>query len=219
MRRAARWLVYPAGVFLILCLVLSIAEEDNYHPGSTTAGQAAEVQAVDGTLHLLAPDPFVHPCTVCGECTHPVEILESRRSLGLRDRDGWYKLFWAADERYSYEDPMAFAAALSNRTARDPEGTWTIRARLGPATHGPVAAHDCGQIPAEIRFTYGLLISPDPIATEPVSLGEFRALRRLPWMIYRYDTSRLAGLLHFGWWAPDGQSIRADLGPCACGKP
>ena len=108
------------GIFL---LVLNLREADDYEFGSLKPpGRAANVSADDFAIQRVFPDlRFTHACAGCGECVHPFEIVENRRLLSMRDHDGWYKVFWAADEQYSYEDPVHMLADWGkNRSAELP---------------------------------------------------------------------------------------------------
>src|SRR5262245_32851417 len=153
MKRALPWAVVGLLAFLVVVLLLNLREKDYYDGGSLTP-PADDGASLDNVLSSLAPRTLVHVCPKCGECTHPVEIFENRRTLTLRDHDGWYKLFWAGDDTYYFEDPIFLAACLQNRTARDPAGEWRIAARVGPATHAKGEPHACGEILREFHVQY-----------------------------------------------------------------
>ena len=150
----------------IVILVLNLRESDDYEFGSETPpGPGNNVPADDFAFQRILPElKFVHACSGCGECVHPFEIVANRRVMSMRDHDGWYKLFWAADEEYFYADPIHMLADWGkNRTAESPRGSWLIRIRAGTATHRTAPAHECGQIPREILLRYELVPSEDPI--------------------------------------------------------
>ena len=134
----------------IVILVLNLLERDVYEHGELAPPPpGSNVPDDDALFTRLFPREFVHTCATCGECRHPYEIVENRRAMSLRDRDGWYRLFWARDETYHYDDPVYLAAGYQNRTAEDPSGTWLIRARIGPPAHASSAPHTCPEIPGE----------------------------------------------------------------------
>jgi hypothetical protein len=221
MRRIGRWLLPPALLFAIVVLVLSLRERDQYESGALLPPADATVPGDDPSFRALLPSPLVHACPTCGECTHALDVLENRRTFRLLDEDGWYKLFWAGDETYHYEDPIVLAACLRNSTARDPRGRWTLRARVGRATHGALPPHECSAVPGEIFLSYELVVSPEPIgsATIPVPGTSFQIARTLELFAYRYgDVPHLPSVLHFGWKLEEPAAAAAGA-PCACGKP
>ena len=102
----------------IVLLILNLRERD-YYPGGTPtppAGPGPEDTAILGILPSIEHDG----------CIHTAEFSENRRWLRVRDRDGWYRLFWAGDDFYYFDDVAAFHHALGNKTACDPSGEWSI---------------------------------------------------------------------------------------------
>lgn len=205
-------------LFAILVLWLNLGERDSYERGSLTPPPGDTVPPEEGLFRRIIPETVTHSCPVCGDCTHPVEILQNRRVFSLRDHDGWYKLFWAGDETYYWDDPVFFAASLRNATARDPRGAWTIRGRLGPPAHKDAPTPSRAPAPGEFLLEYELVVSPSPIPEEPPS-GEGTLLpipRTLDHFSFYPDVPHQPYLLHFGWrlaWS------RIPASPCPCGKP
>src|SRR5947207_5907496 len=156
MKKAFPFLLVVLG-FAILLLILNLREIDDYEFGTETPpGPGSNVAADDNAFARVFPElKFIHACPGCGECVHPFEIVENRRVMSVPDHDGWYKIFWAADEEYYYSDPIHMLADWGkNRTAGTPRGRWTLRLRAGASTHRTAPAHDCGQLPREIALNY-----------------------------------------------------------------
>jgi hypothetical protein len=205
-------------LFTLLVLLLNLRENDCYERGSLTPPRGDTVTGEDGTFRRIIPETIAHPCPVCGDCAHPVEILQNRRVFSLRDHDGWYKIFWAGDETYYWDDPPFFAASLRNATARDPRGTWTIRGRLGPPAHGAAPPPSGAPAPGEFLLEYELVVSPSPLPEEsPLPAGTpFSPPRTINHFSFYPDVPRLPYLLYFGWrlaWS------KVPPLPCPCGKP
>lgn len=201
------------GVFL---LVLNLREADDYEFGTLTPpGRAGNVPADDFAIQRVFPDlRFTHACAGCGECVHPFEIVENRRVMSMRDHDGWYKVVWAADERYHYADPVHMLADWGkNRTAELPVGTWTIRLRAGSATHRTAPAHECGRIPREIALAYELVASESPLDESYHSGdGPLKILRTFSWLVTTPEKP-----MALGWRLVDAP--RVDVDACPCAKP
>lgn len=205
----APWAVAALLLPAVVVLALNLLEKDYYDHGSLAPVDPAAGKD-DPVLARLVPSTFTHACPTCGDCTHPVEVVENRRELRLRDHDGWYKLFWAADEVYYYEDLVYLAAGLQNRSARDPEGAWMIRLQLGPAAHGAVAPHDCPSIPAETTLDYRLVHGPAPL--EPAESGRFPGVFAA-WPVLAQEQIADGRLLHLGWHA---HRVTITPAPCPC---
>jgi hypothetical protein len=206
----------PVMAFAIVLLVLNLRESDYYEFGTEIApARGNNVDAGDGAFSRIFPEPrFVHACSGCGECVHPYEIVENRRVMTIHDHDGWYKLFWAADEDYYYSDPIHLLADWGrNRTAETPQGTWTIRLRSGPATHRSAPPHECGQIPRDLTLLYELVVSEEPL--EPAfhsGDGPLKIPRQFSWLVSNPGTP-----VCLGWRLVGEPGI--DAGPCPCAKP
>jgi len=211
MSARAPWVVAALLVPVAVVLLLNLREKDYYDHGSLAPVDPFAAKD-DPVLARLVPSAYAHPCPECGDCTHPVEVVENRRELSLRDHDGWYKLFWAADETYHYDDLVYLAAGLQNRSAREPRGRWFIRLRVGPARHGRVEAHRCREIPAEVTLDYALVAGEAPLAPLPVD-GLPDAWRS--WPVLAQEQILDGRLLHLGWRA-DAPVVRTA--PCPCGK-
>jgi hypothetical protein len=203
----------PVLAFAIVLLVLNLNEIDHYEFGTEIPPAPGNTVDPDDRLfgRIFPELKFIHPCSGCGECTHPFEIVENRRVMWIHDHDGWYKLFWAADEEYYYSDPIYMLADWGrNRTAEDPRGTWTIRLRAGPATHRTAPAHDCGQLPRDISLRYELVFSGEPL--EPTfhsGDGPLKIPKTLPWL-----ETNPGRKLSLGWRLVGEPAVEAA--PCPC---
>jgi hypothetical protein len=215
MKRLAFVLV-PILALAAVLLALNLREADRYEYGSLTPPErGSNVTADDFAVQRVFPDlRFTHVCAGCGECVHPFEIVENRRLLSMRDYDGWYKLFWAADEEYYYSDPVHLMADwANNRTAETPRGTWTLRLRAGSATHRHAPSHECGQIPVEIALRYDLVASESPLdETTHSGDGPLKILETFSWIVTTPE--RPAAL---GWRLVDAP--RVVTAACPCAKP
>ena len=197
MRKALPY-VLALMAFAIVLLVLNLREIDDYEFGTETIpAPGINVSPDDYALRVLFPDlKFVHACPSCGECVHPFEILANHRVMSIHDHDGWYKLFWAGDDEYYYDDPVHMLADWGkNSSAESMAGFWTIRLRTQPPTHGPAPQHDCGRIPADFTLTYELVASEAPLE-EQVHPGEgpLKVLQSFPWL-----TANSGHPLSLGW--------------------
>jgi hypothetical protein len=206
----------PVLAFAIVLLVLNLRESDHYEFGTLTPPtKGNNVDGDDGAFSRIFPElRFVHACAGCGECVHPFEIVDNRRVMSIHDHDGWYKLFWAADEDYYYSDPIHLLADFGqNRTAETPRGTWTIRLRSGPATHRSAPAHECGQIPHDIALQYELVLSEDPLeASFHSGDGPLKIPAQFGWLV-----SNPRQQVCLGWRLAGAPAV--DAGPCPCAKP
>ena len=148
------------------------------------------------------PETIAHACVECGECIHTLKLEINRIVLVVHDRDGWYRLFWAGEEVYYYDDPAYFSASLKNPTADSPEGTWEIKGRYVPATHN----HDCGgELMSTFHLNYELITGTTP---DPVS-NPFP--EKWQWMSYNYD----GVIATFSWLQANQESATAA---CDCGR-
>lgn len=201
--------------FLIVVLAFNLLDRDAFDGGSLTPPQDSS----DPIAARLLPETVTHSCPTCGECVHPVQIVESRRALTLVNHRPWYKLFWATDQTVYFEEPVYLAACLQNRAARDPKGEWTINAQIGPARPARVGPHDCGKIPVRLSIRYHLLRSETPIVESTSDFDPpFRVAASVRTLAYAYNHPRMPGILYFGWElgknAFDAVSARE---PCPCG--
>lgn len=170
MRRAAPYAVMAVLAFAIVVLVLNLRERDDYLDGrpDPPAGPI-NVDSDDGALAWL-PRTIEHD-----GCVHRAEFLENLRWLRLRDRDGWYRLFWAGDETYYYDDPSPFNAAMKNPTSCDPSGEWKIS-----------VAYRAANCPERIlRLRYSLFVTSDflPTSEETVEISGVRVPKTLRWFL------------------------------------
>ena len=209
MSARAPWAVAALLAAGAVVLVLNLREKDYYDHGSLAPVDPSAAKD-DPVLYRLVPETFVHACATCGDCAHKVEVVENRRELALRDHDGWYRLFWAGDETYHYEDLVYLAAGLQNRSARDPRGRWVVRVRLGPAAHAPAGPHACGAVPAEATLEYALVAGEAPL--EPVPLDALPG-GYLAWPVLEQEMPADGRILHLGWRA---EAPRLSAVPCPC---
>jgi len=206
----------PVLAAAIALLGLNVRESDHYEFGTPARpARGNNVDADDNAFARIFPElKFIHACAGCGECVHPFEVVENRRVMSIHDHDGWYKLFWSADEDYYYSDPIHMLADWGqNRTAETPRGTWTIRLRAGPATHRSAPAHECGQIPRDIALTYALVLSEDPL--EPTfhsGDGPLKVPQTFTWLV-----TNPGKMVSLGWRLVGGPGVEA--GRCPCAKP
>lgn len=200
--------------FTIVILILNLGEIDNYEFGTETLpGPENNVTADDAAFGHIFPElRFTHACPGCGECVHPFEVLENRRVMSVHDHDGWYKLFWAADDDYYYSDPVHMLADWArNRTAETPRGRWTIRIRAGQATHRSAPLHDCGQIPRDISLAYDLVVSDSPL-DEAFHSGDgpLKITQSFSWLI-----TNPSHPISLGWRLSGSPQVEAAVCPCA----
>jgi hypothetical protein len=165
-----------------LVLWLNLREVDRFELGS--------LEPVDGSveaghdLDRLNLTTFHH-----GDCEHPLEILEHRRTLTLRDVDGWYRLFWAGSDIYHYKEIVHLAADLQNATAVEPRGRWEIRVRAGPGA--------CGTVPIDRTIVYTLDVAA---GVHPAQGGERIGLTEIsPILVYSNRAPRLPPLYSYAW--------------------
>jgi hypothetical protein len=193
----------------VLILFLNHFEVDRFPEG---------LRGPPGPLNADAPswleDRLAHPCPHCGECAHLREMEECRLQVTVTDRDGWYRLFWAAPEVYIYDDPALVGGSLWNSTAELTGGTWRIRGR-----YVPEAAKEPHPCPAAVRafdLKYRLRRGAYPGPGNPVldPSGTLAVPGNFSWFSYRFPKDRQDDF----WWelevAPKWVS-----GPCDCGAP
>jgi len=216
MKRAVPWVLMGLMAFLIAVLLLNLREKDYYDGGSLTPPDG-DGPSLDNLLPSLVPPKFVHVCPTCGECTHPIEIVENRRTLTLRDHDGWYKLFWAGDETYYFDDLVFLAACLENSTSRQPKGDWIIRTRVGAPTHSVGNPHECGQILQEFMVWYALVTTTGPVREGSAELSPCLNVPRYIQAFARPMRAKgLPPVFHFGWHLVDN-NVSSRV--CPCGQP
>lgn len=174
-----------AGVAVLLWL--NLKEVDVYELGSPAPVDGTEDAKHD--LRMLVPLTTSHPAPGGGVCEHALEVVKQRRSLTLRDRDGWYRVFWAADDVYNYKELVHLAADLRERDATDPRGTWTLMVQA--------AAGPCGTSPGEATVTYTLLVTPGDLPLGPP--GPLGLPSTAPALAYQYAEERMPAILSFAW--------------------
>jgi len=213
--KAFAWALLPLGVLVVL-LLFNLTETDRYEFGTETPPAPGNNVDLDdpGLAHLFPDLRFVHACPGCGECVHRYDVVENRRILRMNDHDGWYKVFWAADDLYYYADPVHMLADWSqNRTAETPQGTWTIRLRTRPATHPAGVPHDCGRLPREITLSYALEFSETPLDDAAYSGdGPLKVLHTFAWV-----TTNPGKMLSLGWRLQGAPKV--EVAPCDCTRP
>ncbi len=214
--RALRWCCPALLAFLLLATLLSLREQDHFENGSPIEPRDAGVPLDDPLLRRILPPEFIHACPACGECTHPIQVIDARRTMWVVDHDGWYKLFWAGDDRYYYTDASFLAATLLDPAAGPVQGSWKVRARLGPPSHGAVTRHDCSPSVLEVSLDYELAVSERDIPERPSTASPVPVLEAATMLVRNYDVPHLPPQLRFVWRlaAPPV----AVPGPCPCGK-
>jgi hypothetical protein len=214
------------GLLALMCFLIAVVVLTARHGGPDVyyGGSLSPVHpdpSDDPLLTRLIPAEMSHPCPACGPCVHAVDIVESQRSLTIRDHHRWFQLLHAADRTYYFDDLVQFAGGYKNRSARDQTGTWAIHGRLGPAMHGKSTPHDCGSIPMTFTLNYQLIASEAPLAETTRALpGPVILADHVQALVFRYQTPSGSSVLHFVWRiAPRDPSGAFDLSPCPCGKP
>jgi hypothetical protein len=156
---------------------------------------------------------FEHACPTCGTCAHRFEAAESKITVTITDRDGWYRLFWAADEVYTYDDPAMIGGALRNRTAELTEGTWTIRGTFVATKHDQ---HECTPAAGDVELRYKLHRGEMPADVAPVidSSGMVPVPTRAKWFSYPFPPERVDDF----WWELENPESFAKVQPCPCGR-
>jgi hypothetical protein len=200
-RPTGRALLLPASLAVVaLLLALNYLEPDVYPEGSPVPPPPGpNVDAGDPFLRQILPETFTHGCDLCGPCAHPVELVEARREASLTDHDGWYRLFWAGDDTYWYDDPVFLVQGTTRRTAGPVQGRFTIRARTGPAAHGRKPPHPCGEIPAEIDLEYDLGLAETPPEESDVDLAGYAVPSCVIWIIQGIDSTAGRQVLCLFW--------------------
>lgn len=191
--------VFVVLVFAVVILILNLNERDFYPYGSL------KPRPTDTLPPDWLPEAVSHECGTCGKCAHTLEIDRSIMELWFKDRDGWYRLFWAGEETYYYEDPVHFADALANPTAHSPEGRWHIIGRYRDPGH----EHACDGKYMRFELVYRL------------RTGQAGTPKGTPfpdvftWMSYRYETKTSETIKHFYW-----ERVNQELTeyPCSCGR-
>lgn len=173
-----------------ILLALNYFEPDTYE-NFTPPPSGANVDKDDGLLWRVLPEAFVHPAPDGKQCRHPMELVESRRVMSLTDHDGWYRLFWAGDDEYHFDDPVFLVAAMNKRTSGAAQGRWTIRARA--------AAKPCGLKTEEISLDYVLEVGPEPAAAESLEIAGLNIPRVVTWLVQRVDTANGPRLVTVAW--------------------
>jgi hypothetical protein len=208
-------LVLTAAALLLALNYLEPDAYENHLPGPPPPGP--NVDADDGALWRILPSKVIHACPVCGDCTHPVELLGSRRTMSLVDHDGWYRLFWAGDEVYHFDDPVFLVAATTKRTAGAASGRWTIKARVGPGSHDPAAApHACTEVAREVELDYALEVGPDPAPAGSFEQAGLQVPGLNTWLLQRIDTKSGPRFVAVAWRL--ASSPKLGRGPCNCSK-
>jgi hypothetical protein len=215
MKRILIPLLAAVVVFLLVVMVLNWRHggPDEYPGGSLTP--VPSDPSGENELARLIPSELTHLCPTCGECVHPVEVVESHRTLRIRDHHRWFQLFKAADRTYYFGDLIALASCVNIASARDPGGDWRISARLGPARHPKSAPHECGPLPHSFTATYELVVSPTPLAESAAGQAPARSTQVLS---FQYGKPPNPSILYFGW-RRLGDPREDPPTPCDCGKP
>ena len=183
----AAWVATAFMAVVAVLLWLNLKEVDFYELGSLTPVDGAEEAQND--LRIIVPLRTSHPTPGGGTCEHALEVVKQRRTLTLRDRDGWYRVFWAVDDVYYYKELVHLAADLRERDATDPRGTWTLMVQA--------AAGPCGTSPGEATVTYTLLVTADDLPLGPP--GPLGLPSTAPALAYQYAEERMPAIMSFAW--------------------
>lgn len=145
----------------ILLLALNLSEID-YYPGSLPVPpQETDLgDALPTGLSLEAACPCL-----CSHCHHRARIASSRMWFRVEDRDGWYRLFWAAPEVYYFSSPSFFFAALRNDTSGQVSGFWELQIDYDRECPHRYPAHDCSARTLRslsLKYRMALRFSPTP---------------------------------------------------------
>ena len=183
----AAWIATGTMAAVAGLLGLNLREVDDLEFGAPEPVDATAEAAHD--LRMLLPRSTSHPTAGGTACEHELEVVDQKRTITLRDPDGWYRVFWAADDTYHYKELVHLAADLQNPAAVDPAGTWTLRVRAKP---GP-----CGTSPGEAVVAYRLLVTGGDLPLgDPAPLG---MPGTAPALAYRCTAPHLPTILSFAW--------------------
>jgi hypothetical protein len=183
----AAWIATAAMAAVAVLLWLNLREVDALEFGSAEPVDGRAEAAHD--LRMLLPRSTSHAAPGGAPCEHALEVVEQKRDITLRDPDGWYRVFWAADDTYHYKELVHLAADLQDPAVVDPAGTWTLRVRAKP--------EPCGAPPGEASVTYRLLVTGGDLPLgDPGPLG-MRAT--VPALAYRNSAPHLPAILSFAW--------------------
>lgn len=207
-RRAIEFSIIAFLAAVIVILVLNHLEVDDYAPSSDFR--------FDEDLPSWISPTLTHPCETCGACSHAFAISECRIRITVRDRDGWYRLFWAGAETYTYDDAALVGRALRNRTSELVGGTWTVKGEYTPGDKP--GKHGCTPAAHRMELTYRLRRDPFPGIGDPVlhPSGTVAIPRRVLWFRYSFPPDRVDDF----WWeleSPDAFE-QAQAKPCPCGQ-
>ena len=207
-RRAVEFTILAVLAATVVILLLNHLEEDNYSPSSDLR--------FDEDLPAWVSPTLTHHCETCGNCSHAFATSECRIRVTVKDRDGWYRLFWAGAEIYTYDDAADVGRALRNRTAELVEGSWIVRGEYAPGDHpGP---HACTPAANRVELTYRLRREPYPGPGDPAldPGGTVAVPRRLLWFRYAFPPDRVDDF----WWELENPDTFAgeNAQPCPCGK-
>lgn len=158
---------------VIWILILNLQEAD-FYPGGLPEPRPAPGPDPE-TAKSYLPLSFMH-----GSCTHPGTVARNEIEFTLVDLDGWYRLLWAAPDRYYYDDLSLFLQGLECPTAADPSGRWRLRIEYHRACSDPV--------PAAVELEYGLSVgtADDEFASDDSGLLRFG--RRFTGALRNYET-------------------------------
>lgn len=212
MTRRSAWQVgiLAAMAATIVILLLNYLEVDRYPKGLD-----ASPGPRNADLPIWFPRLMLHGCVYCETCPHRFALSECRLSVTVTDHDGWYRLFWAGDDSYVYDEPEAVAAALRNSTAELTDSILTIRGRYAPVEAAD--PHPCPAAAGEVELRYRLRHGTFPGFGRPAvdPSGTLSVARTFYWS-QRKSPNDPAGDL---WWELENPSTFAGTKavPCPCG--
>ena len=201
--------IFAAMAATAVILLLNYLEVDRYPKGldSPPGPRNAEVP-------IWLPRLMLHGCVYCETCPHRFVLSECRLSVTVTDHDGWYRLFWAGDDTYVYDDPAQVVAALQNTTAEVTDSIWTIRGRYVPVE--ATDPHPCPAAAGEVELRYRLRHGAFPGFGRPAvdPSGTLAVARAFYWVQRKSPNDRAGDL----WWElenPDSfAGTRKALCPC-----
>lgn len=211
---------FPILSLVIVFLLLNLGETDTYLFGSE---EPLEPVAFSRGIEHLAPTREVVCKCACEHCHHIARVTSAVAVFRVVDSDGWYRLFWAGDDVYYFNDLSYFLTALENRTWREADGILSVTIDYEKNCPPWEPEHECeSRIPVRVRLEYHLAIegqqAPVPgTATGPE--GRVRFPRWIPEALRRFEAVFRGKVyretVSVGW-VLDESSIQVEYGPCRC---
>jgi hypothetical protein len=227
MNSAARWLRNPAAILaplaaIVFLLLLNLSEVDVYVGG--TPEPPKDPPSTDIALPLNLSREAVCECA-CEHCHHLARVESAATVYKVVDADGWYRLFWAGDDTYYFDDVSYFLNALENRTWKEAAGRRVLHILYEKSCPEEEPRHACStEIPVRVTLTYRLVLGGVP-AVPAGRLTDPRGMIELPIAMpgealrpyyghFRGET--VGALLALGWVLDTAPEV--EYGPCSCGR-